>query len=106
MKVVLRNPRREVDVAGPRRVKDVLKELRIYSQLIGLGHYLVCCDTHVEHIPEIVENRPRPWGLGNNPKTARDTFLKESGRFEVDQVLENKLLLTLHPGGYLRCCKQ
>jgi len=84
----------------------VLKELRIYSQLVGLGHNLVCCDTHVEHIPEIVENRPRPWGLGNNPKTARDTFLKESGRFEVDQVLENKLLLTLHPGGYLRCCKQ
>ena len=84
----------------------VLKELRLYSRLIGVGHYLVCCDTHVEHIPEIVENRPRPWGLGNNPKTARDTFLKENGRFEVDQVLENKLLLTLHPGGYLRCCKE
>ena len=84
----------------------VLKELRLYSQLIGVGHYLVCCDTHVEHIPEIVENRPRPWGLGNNPKTARDAFLKENGRFEVDQVLENKLLMTLHPGGYLRCCKE
>src|SRR5437867_3299570 len=57
----------------------VLKELRLYSQLIGPGHYLVCCDTHVEYIPAIVENRPRPWGAGNNPKTACDTFLKENG---------------------------
>ena len=29
MKVVLRNPRREVEVAGNRRVKDVLRELEI-----------------------------------------------------------------------------
>jgi len=29
MKVVLRNPRREVELPGPRRVKDVLRELQI-----------------------------------------------------------------------------
>jgi cephalosporin hydroxylase len=84
----------------------VMKELRLYSPLIGKGHYLVCCDTHVEYIPEIVENRPRPWGKGNNPKTAVDEFLRENDRFEVDRELENKLLLTLHPSGYLKSIKE
>lgn len=85
--------------------EHVLKELQLYSPLVGKGHYLVCCDTHVEDIPEIVENRPRPWGKGNNPKTAVNQFLKENDGFEVDTRLENKLLLTLHPRGYLRRIK-
>lgn len=85
--------------------EHVLKELQLYSPLVGKGHYLVCCDTHVEDIPEIVENRPRPWGKGNNPKTAVNQFLKENDGFEVDSRLENKLLLTLHPRGYLRRIK-
>jgi cephalosporin hydroxylase len=83
----------------------VLRELRLYSPLVGAGQYLVCCDTHVEHIPEIVANRPRPWGKGNNPQTAVDAFLKENDRFEVDRAVDKKLLLTLLPGGYLRCRK-
>lgn len=83
--------------------EHVLRELRLYSSLVGEGHYLVCCDTHVEYIPEIVSNRPRPWGKGNNPKTALDAFLNENDRFEIDRDIERKLLLTLHPGGYLRC---
>jgi cephalosporin hydroxylase len=86
--------------------EHVLKELRLYSPLVGLGCYLVCCDTHVENIPEIVENRPRSWGKGNNPMTALREFLSENDKFEVDEQLENKLLLTLHPGGYLRRCKE
>lgn len=81
----------------------VLQELRLYSGLVGAGHYLICCDTHVETIPEIVANRPRPWGAGNNPKTAVDAFLAENERFEIDRAIEQKYLLTLHPGGYLRC---
>lgn len=85
--------------------EHVLKELELYSPLVGVGHYLICCDTHVEYIPEIVKNRPRPWGAGNNPKTALDEFLLKNDRFVVDRERENKLLLSLHPGGYLRCCK-
>lgn len=85
--------------------EHVLNELRLYSPFVGKGQYLVCCDTHVEYIPEIVENRPRPWGKGNNPMTALDEFLAENDRFEIDKRLENKLLLTLHPRGYLRCMK-
>jgi sulfur carrier protein len=34
MKVVLRNPRREVEVVGGRRVKDVLKELDIIPETV------------------------------------------------------------------------
>lgn len=82
----------------------VLQELRLYSPLVGKGYYLICGDTILEDIPE-QKHRPRPWGPGNNPKTALDQFLKENDRFEVDRRLENKLLFTCNPGGYLRCCE-
>lgn len=80
----------------------VLKELRMYAPLVKKGQYLVCCDTIVEKVPP---HRPRPWGPGNNPLTAARQFLRESNRFEVDAALENKLLLTCNPGGYLRCVR-
>jgi sulfur carrier protein len=46
MKIVLRNPRREVQVAGGRRVKDVLRELDIVpeSVLVIRGDTLVTLD--------------------------------------------------------------
>ena len=83
----------------------VLKELNLYSQLVGKGYYLVCGDTVVEYMPEQT-HRPRPWGPGNNPKTALDAFLKENKRFEVDKRIENKLVFTCNPGGYLECCQE
>jgi cephalosporin hydroxylase len=82
--------------------EHVLEELRLYSPLVGKGKYLVCGDTVVEYMPEQT-HRPRPWGPGNNPKTALDSFLKENQRFEVDKEIENKLLFTCNPGGYLLC---
>ncbi len=82
----------------------VFKELELYSPLVGNGYYLICGDTIIEDIPE-QKHRPRPWGPGNNPKTALDQFLKENDRFEVDRELNNKLLFTCNPCGYLRCCK-
>jgi cephalosporin hydroxylase len=83
----------------------VLKELQLYSPLVGKGYYLICGDTIVEQMPEH-PSRARPWGPGDSPKTALDEFLKENDRFEVDRTLENKLLLTCNPGGYLRCIKE
>lgn len=83
----------------------VLKELRLYSPLVGKGYYLICGDTIIEDIPEQT-HRLRPWGPGNNPKTALDQFLEENDRFEVDKKLDNKLLFTCSPGGYLVCCKE
>jgi cephalosporin hydroxylase len=47
----------------------------------------------------------RPWGKGNNPKTAVHAFLKECDRFEIDSEIDQKLLITTAPNGYLRCIK-
>ena len=82
--------------------EHVLAELRLYSPFVGKGQYLICGDTIVESLPPQT-HRPRPWGPGNNPKTALDEFLRENSRFEIDKALENKLLFTCNPGGYLRC---
>lgn len=84
--------------------EHVLNELRLYSPFVGKGFYLVCGDTIVEDIPE-QEHRSRPWGCGNNPKTALWQFLKENDRFEIDKKIDNKLLLTCNPDGYLKCVK-
>jgi len=84
--------------------EHVLQELRLYSPLVGKGQYLVCGDTIVDDIPA-QEHRQRPWGPGNNPKTAVNAFLKENNRFQVDQEIENKLLFTCNPGGFLKCVR-
>src|SRR5688572_10499924 len=78
----------------------VLQELQAYSPLVGKGHYLVVSDTVVEDIPPQT-HRPRPWGPGNNPQTALDHFLTENDQFVVDMRIENKLLFTCNPRGYL-----
>lgn len=80
----------------------VLKELELYSPLVTKNSYLVVFDTVVEDMPE--DFFPdRPWGKGNNPKTAVWEFLKTNKRFEVDKDIEAKLLITVAPDGYLKC---
>ena len=85
--------------------EHVLKELNLYSPFVGKGYYLICGDTIVENIPA-QEHRTRPWGPGSNPMTALRQFQSENDRFENDTRLENKLLFTCNPGGYLRCIKE
>lgn len=84
--------------------EHVLKELELYSPLVGRGNYLICADTIVADIP-VQEHRPRPWGPGNNPKTALQAFLNNNDRFEIDWEIENKLLITCNPGGFLKCIR-
>jgi len=79
----------------------VLKELNLYSPFVGKNHYLICGDTIVEYMPPH-EGRKRPWGPGNNPATAVKEFLSGSNRFVIDVDLEQKLLFSCHPGGYLK----
>jgi cephalosporin hydroxylase len=82
----------------------VREELRLYSPLVTKGSYLVVFDTVVEDMPDdFFPNRP--WGRGNNPKTAVREFLKGNDRFEIDKDVEGKLLMTVAPDGYLRCVK-
>jgi cephalosporin hydroxylase len=82
--------------------EHVLAELNAYASVVTSGQFLVVADTLVETLP-VQEHRPRPWGRGDNPKTALDAFLRErSDAFEVDEVVNGKLLLTSSRGGYLR----
>lgn len=82
----------------------VLAELRAYSHLVEKGHYLICGDTIVERLPA-QEHRVRPWGPGNNPATAVSEFLSESDRFAIDGAIDQRLLFSCHPGGYLQAVK-
>lgn len=82
----------------------VLAELRAYAPLVTARQYLVVTDTIIETLPGHA-HRPRPWGPGNNPKSALDQYMKETDRFEVDTYIDAKLLTTFCPKGYLRCIK-
>lgn len=78
----------------------VLEELRLYAPLVTVGSYCVVMDTVVEDMP--AEAFPdRPWGPGDNPKTAVWQYLKENSDFEIDRRVDNKLLLSVAPDGYL-----
>lgn len=82
----------------------VLKELENYSPLVTKGSYLVVFDTIVEDLPSKFYP-DRPWDKGNNPKTAVFEFLKRNDRFVIDKDVEQKLLITVAPSGYLKCVK-
>jgi cephalosporin hydroxylase len=82
--------------------EHVLKELEHYSRFVTAGSYMVVFDTIVEYLPEGYFSQQRPWGVGNNPKTAVDTFLETNKSFVVDNLIDNKLMISVAPGGYLR----
>ena len=82
----------------------VLNELRLYSTLVHAGSYIVAFDTVLEHVRDLNAGA-RPWGPGNNPMTAVRAFLQENNRFVPDESMDAKLLLSVAPGGYLRCVK-
>ncbi|MGV2963378.1 CmcI family methyltransferase [Paenibacillus xylanexedens] len=80
----------------------VLKELEMFSPLVSNGSYLVVLDTIVEDMPDHFF-KDRPWKAGNSPKSAVRQFLRENNRFINDKDLEDKLLITVAPEGYLKC---
>ncbi len=82
----------------------VLEELRLYAGLVSKGSYLVVFDTVVEEMP--AGSYPdRPWSAGNSPMTAVREFLQTTDRFEIDDEIHRKLLVTAAPSGFLRCVK-
>lgn len=82
----------------------VLKELQLYAPLVTVGNYCVVFDTGLEDLPaDMCSNRP--WGKGNNPKTAVYEYLKSTDCFEIDKAIEHKLLITAAPDGFLRRIK-
>lgn len=91
----------------------VLAELEAYAPLTSMGSYCCVFDTIVEDLPDGMFP-DRPWAPGNNSKTAVWEYLnrlKDQGReaadgaslaFEIDKCIQDKLLITVAPDGYLR----
>lgn len=91
----------------------VLAELNAYARLVSVGSYCIVFDTVIEHLPAPAYD-DRPWERGNSPMTAVDYFLStlrernvaaaDGARleFEPDSDIDNKLLISVAPRGYLR----
>ena len=47
----------------------------------------------------------RPWNKKRNPKTAVKEYLKSNDNFIIDKSVQNKLLITVAPDGYLKKIK-
>ena len=93
--------------------KHVKKELDLYGPLISKGSYIIVCDTIIEDMPQNFF-ADRTWGTGDNPKTAVLDYVSELNqnssygndgellKFQIDTEIENKLLITVSPSGYLK----
>lgn len=91
----------------------VLEELKAYAPLVTKGSYCVVFDTIIEDMPEDMFP-DRPWGKGDNPKTAIWEYLKmldaeehraadgDVLKFETDKVIDKKLIISVSPEGYLK----
>ncbi len=93
--------------------EHVLSELEAYAPLVTKDSYCVVWDTGVEDLPAgFCEDRP--WGKGNNPKTAVWEYIRlieEEGRvdkdgvplhFTIDKSIEHKIAITASRDGFLR----
>jgi cephalosporin hydroxylase len=79
----------------------VLAELEAYAPLVTQGSYCVVFDTIIEDLP--AGSFPdRPWDKGNNPKTAVWEYLKTHPEFEIDHEIDDKLLISVAPCGFLK----
>lgn len=78
----------------------VLRELELYAPMVTVGSYCVVFDTIVEDMPKAMYDRP--WDVGNNPKTAVFEYLKTHPEFEINKAIDNKLLISVAPDGYLK----
>lgn len=79
----------------------VMAELNAYADLVSPGSYCIVYDTVIDDLP--AGSFPeRPWDVGNNPKTAVHEWLKTHPEFEIDKDIDNKLLISVAPDGYLK----
>jgi cephalosporin hydroxylase len=79
----------------------VLAELEAYADLVTVSNYCVVFDTVIEDLP--ADSYPdRPWNKGANPKTAVHHWLKSHPEFVIDKGIDDKLLISVAPDGYLK----
>lgn len=81
--------------------EHVLAELNAYADLTSVGSYCVVFDTVIEDLPDGYFT-DRPWGRGNNAKTAVWEYLKSHPNFSIDRSVQDKLLITVAPDGFLK----
>lgn len=79
----------------------VLAELQAYAPMTSVGSYCVVFDTVIEDLPAGMFP-DRPWDPGNNPRTAVHEYLKAHPEFEADRRVEDKLMISVAQGGYLK----
>ena len=84
--------------------EHVLEEMKLYSPLVTKGSYLMVFDTIVEDLPEET-SADKIWSVGDNPKTAVFEFLQTNSDFEIDYSVDNKLLISVSPSGFLKRIK-
>lgn len=78
-----------------------LAELQAYAPLVTPNSYCIVFDTIIEDLPE--DSFPnRPWGRGDNPKTAVWEYLKSHPEFSIDKSIDHKLLISVAPDGFLK----
>ena len=81
--------------------EHVLAELKAYAPLTSVNSYCIVFDTVIEDMPaELFPDRP--WGPGDNPKTAVWAYLKEHPEFQIDRQIDRKLMISVAPDGYLK----
>jgi len=91
----------------------VYEELKVYAKLVSKNSYCVVFDTIIDDLPEVY-GKKRNWGKNNNPKTALRKYLKLINKkkhydlenkkltFKIDKNIQNQLLITVAPDGYLK----
>lgn len=105
VKAVAKNYQRVLVCLDSNHTHDhVLAELEAYAPLTSVGSYCVVFDTIVEEMPKAMFPH-RPWGPGDNPKTAVWEYLKTHSEFEIDKSIDHKLLISVAPDGYLKRVK-
>jgi len=87
--------------------EHVLSECRAYGPMVTDGCYMVVADTLLGHVTEESAPKERSKMLfkGDEPLSALNDYLAETDRFEIDPVLNGKLVISSSPGGYVKCVK-
>lgn len=81
--------------------EHVYEELNLYANLVSKGSYCIVFDTIIQDLPS-GSFPERPWDKGNNPKTAVEKWILENQDFEVCHSIDNKLLISCAPQGYIK----
>lgn len=72
--------------------EHVLNELNLIAPLIPIGSVIIVADTVIEEMPADYYSN-RPWGIGNNPLTAVNEFLRFNGNFRRDERWSRRSLM-------------